>query len=227
MFAINKCSIKSVSLVLLPLDPLPPRDCCLNSSVLVLLISVSYTHLNVSSESQELYLCEGDSVIVGNNIYTESGLYLDSLLNRAGCDSIVQSNLIFFDKPDIAELSFSICEGQSILINGVPYFAPGTYRDSIQTISGCDSIVIISLAVYPNFTQRFASICAGDSIKFGTRFLKTQGVYSEKFTSSLGCDSTSTIILTVINNIIEFARFEICEGESITTVSYTHLVPGS
>lgn len=182
---------------------------------------------NVSSESQELYLCEGDSVIVGNNIYTESGLYLDSLLNRAGCDSIVQSNLIFFDKPDIAELSFSICEGQSILINGVTYFAPGTYRDSIQTISGCDSIVIISLAVYPNFTQRFASICAGDSIKFGTRFLKTQGVYSEKFTSSLGCDSTSTIILTVINNIIEFARFEICEGESITIGNSVYATSGN
>ena len=87
---------------------------------------------NVSSESQELYLCEGDSVIVGNNIYTESGLYLDSLLNRAGCDSIVQSNLIFFDKPDIAELSFSICEGQSILINGVTYFAPGIYLSLIH-----------------------------------------------------------------------------------------------
>jgi hypothetical protein len=191
------------------------------------IVNHTINFFNVSFENRELYLCEGDSVVVGENIYFESGLYIDSLLNIAGCDSIIQSNIVFFDKPDPIELFFNICEGQSILVNGETYFAPGIYIDSIQTVTGCDSIITINLNVFPNFTQRFVTICEGDSIKFGTRQLKTQGVYSEKFTSSLGCDSTSTIVLTVINKIFEFAQYQICEGESVSIGNSVYSSEGS
>lgn len=177
-------------------------------------------------DEREFFLCEGDSVIVGNNVYKESGLYIDSLLNIAGCDSIILSNIVFFDKPDDTEFNFRICEGQSVLVNGNTYFSPGTFRDTIQTPYGCDSILVINLEVFPTFTQNFYTICEGDSILFGNDVIKRQGIFSKTFTSSLGCDSTSTIIVTVINTVREFADVTLCEGETYTIGSSTYATSG-
>lgn len=170
---------------------------------------------DTSFEQTEYLLCEGDSVVVGDHVYYESGLYTDSLLNIAGCDSIIQSNILFFDRPDPRNFHFRICEGQSVLVNGVTYFTPGTFMDTLQTAFGCDSILVIRLDVHPTFTQNFRTICQGDSLLFGNEYLKKQGVYSKTFVSSLGCDSTSTIVLTVVNAIKEFQTHRICLGDSI------------
>lgn len=39
--------------------------------------------------TQEVTLCNGDSLPVGNNWYTNAGTYMDSLTTFAGCDSVV------------------------------------------------------------------------------------------------------------------------------------------
>ena len=181
---------------------------------------------DTSFEDNDYFLCAGDSLVVGNQIYTESGLYVDSLLSVAGCDSIIQSNVVFFDRPDPKEFKFKICEGQSVLVNGVTYFSTGIYRDTLQTAFGCDSILIIDLQVFPIFTQNLYTICQGDSIRFGNEFIKKAGIYSKVFLSSLGCDSTSTIIVTVINTIREFQTFSICNGESVQVASSTYTTSG-
>lgn len=181
---------------------------------------------DTSFEENEYFLCAGDSVIVGDHVYKESGLYVDSLLNVAGCDSIIESNVVFFDRPDPVEFSFKICEGQSVLVNGTTYFTTGTYRDTMQTAFGCDSILIINLQVFPTFTQNLFTICQGDSIRFGNEFIKKAGIYSKVFLSSIGCDSISTIIVTVINSIFEFQSFSICAGESVQVANSTYSASG-
>ncbi|MGH1436493.1 MAG: gliding motility-associated C-terminal domain-containing protein [Lewinella sp.] len=51
----------------------------------------------VSQEPQtivnDVFLCFGDSLLVGPSIYTEAGMYVDSLLTTAGCDSVVITNI--------------------------------------------------------------------------------------------------------------------------------------
>ena len=42
---------------------------------------------------QELNICPGDVVQVGNSIYTSAGVYLDSLLSESGCDSLVETTI--------------------------------------------------------------------------------------------------------------------------------------
>ncbi|MFZ1702781.1 MAG: T9SS type A sorting domain-containing protein [Saprospiraceae bacterium] len=179
-----------------------------------------------SLDNNNLFLCAGDSIIVGNNVYKESGLYIDSLYNVAGCDSIIQSNIVFFDTPDPRVFNYTICEGQSVLLNGKTYFAPGTYMDTLQTSFGCDSVLIVHINVLPTFTQNLITICSGDSIKFGTEFLKNQGIYSKIFVSSLGCDSTSVIVLTVTNVIKEFTSRTICIGDNIVVGNSTYSMAG-
>lgn len=190
------------------------------------IVNHTINFFDTSFESRENFLCTGDSLVVGNNVYKESGIYTDSLNNIAGCDSIIQSNVIFFDKPLDNEFSFRICEGQSILVNGKTYFSPGEFRDTLQTNYGCDSILIIRLEVLPTFTQNFYTICSGDSIIFGNQIIKQQGVYSKIFISSLGCDSTSTIIVSLINVVREFENVRLCEGNTYSVGFSTYSVPG-
>ena len=38
-----------------------------------------------------VHMCTGDIYAIGNSIYTEAGTYVDTLVNRMGCDSIVTS----------------------------------------------------------------------------------------------------------------------------------------
>jgi gliding motility-associated-like protein len=57
-------------------------------------------------------ICAGGSLMVGNSTYTESGLYVDSLINSLGCDSIVNTNLTVLTEPAIVadiEVSSSSC----------------------------------------------------------------------------------------------------------------------
>ena len=43
--------------------------------------------------SQYFSICEGDSVLVGNSIYTAAGSYTDTLMGLNGCDSIVNTTI--------------------------------------------------------------------------------------------------------------------------------------
>ncbi|WP_367389288.1 gliding motility-associated C-terminal domain-containing protein [Lewinella sp. LCG006] len=51
----------------------------------------------VSQEPQnivnDVFLCFGESLLVGTNTYTAAGTYIDSLTTAAGCDSIVITNI--------------------------------------------------------------------------------------------------------------------------------------
>lgn len=60
--------------------------CRVNSNIkVVFVVPKFYTYQDT--------LCEGHSLIVGDNEYTESGTYVDSLISSIGCDSIVTLEL--------------------------------------------------------------------------------------------------------------------------------------
>lgn len=54
---------------------------------------VTITQPAVISASQTVSLCAGDSLIVGTNTYSSSGVYTNTLTAANGCDSILTTNL--------------------------------------------------------------------------------------------------------------------------------------
>ncbi|MEO1451598.1 MAG: gliding motility-associated C-terminal domain-containing protein, partial [Bacteroidota bacterium] len=52
---------------------------------------VSITFSRDTLVTQEVNLCPGGSVAIGNSLYTEPGTYRDNLLRASGCDSIVET----------------------------------------------------------------------------------------------------------------------------------------
>jgi hypothetical protein len=87
--------------------------------------------------------------------------------------------------------------------NGQTFYNSGTYIDSLQTSSGCDSIVTLSLTIHPIESQIIDSTVL-DSFTWNGTTYTTSGQYTQFFTSIHGCDSTVTINLTIEDSGLEY-----------------------
>ena len=118
---------------------------------------------------QNEIICNGDSVMVGSNIYDLSGSYTDSLSTIYGCDSTVYTTLTVNNSTDFQQ-SITLCEGDSLVVGLNIYYNTGNYLDTLTTISGCDSIIFSDLDFYqspPLFIQTSPDppeICIGETI---------------------------------------------------------------
>jgi len=63
-------------------------------------------------------LCEGDTLFVANSIYTQNGVYIDSLNNVVGCDSVIITNLDLYPlNSPLIILSSSTLETEPLMTN--------------------------------------------------------------------------------------------------------------
>ena len=96
--------------------------------------------------TQDVELCAGGSVEVGEHVYSETGIYTDVILTDAGCDSIVTTILNVADEI-MFEQFVALCFGGSVHVGDNIYTTTGTYVDVFETDEGCDSIVFTYLTV--------------------------------------------------------------------------------
>jgi len=114
------------------------------------IITTNLTVLSTSASSviNDITICDGDSVVVGSSVYIVTGSYTDILVNSAGCDSIITTNLAV-QTPTYQDIT--ICNGDSIVVGNSVYNSTGSYIDTIQSSIGCDSIVHTNLTIYSQF----------------------------------------------------------------------------
>lgn len=97
-------------------------------------------HASYEEVQEVISLCDGDSALIFGNYESTEGLYYDSLMTVQGCDSvIVQELLVGTSFYTILEDDY-ICPFDSVEVFGDYVFLPGTYFDTLMTVSGCDSI---------------------------------------------------------------------------------------
>ena len=135
---------------------------CTNDTVADYTVDQNIT--NVLNEQ----ICDGDSFMVGNAYYNQSGSYVDTLPSANGCDSIVITNLTVLPVT-LFNLQDSICSGDSIFLGGTFQTQPGIYTDTLVGANGCDSLISTTLIVLTCATD-----CNGDP--GGTAMIDTCGV---------------------------------------------------
>jgi len=158
--------------------------------------------LPVDSIFNPVTICASDSVLIGSNYENSNGVYVQNLTTINGCDSIITTNLT------VLPLSFntvntSICQGDSILLQGAYQNSLGTYVDTLFGASsvGCDSIVTTNLIVNPiPIGTSTASVCQGDSVLIGNIYYSTAGTYNDTIFGGAftGCDSIVQVTLTIL-----------------------------
>lgn len=163
-------------------------------SIIVLNLTVS----NQISTNLSASICNGSSYNFNGQVLTVSGTYRDTLQVSGGCDSIVTLTLNV-TQTTTTNLSASICNGSSYSFNGQNLTTAGTYRDTLQSSGGCDSIIyVLNLVVNQSVNASIsATICAGSSYNFYGQILTIAGTYIDTIPVSGGCDSIVTLTLNI------------------------------
>jgi len=181
-------------------------------SIIILNLSVLQSITQTVADT----ICSGGSYTFGNQTLTQSGTYQDTLQTASGCDSIVVLNLNVLQSitKNIAD---TICSGGSYTFGNQTLTQSGTYQDTLQMASSCDSIIILNLSVLQNITQNITdTICSGGSYTFGNQNLTQSGTYQDTLQTTSGCDSIVVLNLSVLQNITQNITDTICSGANYT-----------
>ncbi len=112
----------------------------------------------------------------------------------------------------------TICNGQSLVYNGITYSSTQQISDTLQTVNGCDSFITINLTVLPPIVHNIdATICSGGTFAFGGEICDTSGIYQHILQTAAGCDSLVILTLTVLPPpVAQTINENICEGDSLS-----------
>ena len=112
----------------------------------------------------QVNLCPNDSILIGQNQYSQEGNFIDSSWNSSGCRQYLKLNLSHFAKPTIVATWFLTATqgnhyqwyfGDTALIGDslqtLPIYRNGWYKVAVEDTNGCtqfsDSIFVNSLGL--------------------------------------------------------------------------------
>lgn len=169
------------------------------------------------SGQQQVAICNGDSLWVSGQWQKTAGVYRDTLLSAAGCDSIHATILqilpVFSDT-----LSVTLCTGDSLWVGGNWQKSDGWYVDSYLSTQGCDSTVTTHLLFLASFNTQVAdTICYGESYQVGSQLYTQSGQYTVTLTTAQGCDSTIqlNLLVTPLPTPAMGTDTTICQGDTV------------
>jgi hypothetical protein len=103
---------------------------CLIQVTLTLTVNPTY------SITQNISICQGETLTWNGDNYTNTGVYQKVLKTRFFCDSLVILNLSVLPL-EYSIVNAEICEGDAYIFNGNAYNQPGTYVDTLVGSNGC------------------------------------------------------------------------------------------
>ncbi|MBE7174340.1 MAG: gliding motility-associated C-terminal domain-containing protein [Williamsia sp.] len=148
-------------------------------------------------------------------VFLQAGTYRDTLLSATGCDSIV-TTILSVISPSVSTTNIVVCPNQlPYTWNGKPYSAPGTYTDSLRTVSGYDSIATLILSVNPVATSStLVAVCSNAlPYQWNGRSYPAAGIYNDTLRSATGCDSIATLVLQLQPAATSTSRVTICASQ--------------
>jgi hypothetical protein len=177
--------------------------------------------------------CASYTTPSGDETYTASGIYTDTIPNASGCDSIITIDLTINNT--ISSISEQAC-GSYTAPDGSTYTTSGTYTAIVPNAAGCDSTITITLQVnQPSTNTLTESVCDTYTAPDGSTYT-TSGTYTAVIPNSAGCDSTITIDLTVNSSSTVNISETICDGSDYTAPDgmvydsagiYTAIIPSA
>ncbi|MCE2840284.1 MAG: hypothetical protein LW729_02725 [Bacteroidetes bacterium] len=139
-------------------------------------------------------ICSNQPYLFNGLQLNSSGVYLDTLVNILGCDSIVQLNLTVNPVYN-QNLTMTICAGGSLQFGSQNLTVAGNYNNTFVSSRGCDSLVNLSLNV-SNSTTIVSSngqngFCPNDSVRIGLAIPIPNAIYSWRKDGAIIPNATS------------------------------------
>ena len=192
-------------------------------SVIVLTLSVNH----VATTPLSATICNNETYDFHGRDLTQAGTYSDTLQTINGCDSVIVLTLSV-NPVASTPLSATICSNEAYDFHGRDLTQAGTYSDTLQTINGCDSVIVLTLSVNPVATTPLsATICSNETYDFHGRNLTQAGTYSDTLQTINDCDSVIVLTLSVNPVYHDTINAAICEGSVYTENGFNESEAGT
>ena len=157
-------------------------------------------------------ICQGESTTIFGNSENTAGIYLDTQTNSAGCDSVIQVELVVNPTYDLNE-TVQICSGNDYTFpdgtTQTNIVTSTTYTSSLSTGAGCDSLITTTvnpLSVISSDVME--EICFGSdyiTADINLTNLTADTTVVRTYTASAGCDSTVTYTIMVFEQAVSIS----------------------
>ena len=165
------------------------------------IVSLFLTINNSTSAIDTITACDSYTWIDGVTYTSSDTTAKDTLVNAAGCDSIVSLFLTINNSTSAID-TITACDSYT-WIDGVTYTASNTTaKDTLLNAAGCDSIVSLNLTI--NYTKTTTdSIVANDSYTWinGVTYTSSNTTVTDTLLASNGCDSIVSLNLTIVSTV--------------------------
>ncbi len=133
----------------------------------------------------------------GNYTWTSSGMYMDTIPNVGGCDSVMTINLTI-NQPSTGTDVITACDSYT-WIDGNTYTASNnTATYTLTNAAGCDSVVTLDLTInYSSTGTDVITACDSYTWIDGNTYTASNNTATYTLTNAAGCDSVVTLDLTI------------------------------
>jgi hypothetical protein len=185
-------------------------------------VEVALNFAAITTDTLDHLGCSGDgyNVVIANLRFDERNPVGNvRLTNDAGCDSLVNINLVFNDT-EMEEITHIGCmdDGFQAIVDGTLYDQNNPFGvEELVGANGCDSIVVIDLSFLQASTGEVVrNGCVGDSFSVminNQRYDESNPFGQEILVNAAGCDSTVTVDLSFFESSSNEITHAGCEGD--------------
>ena len=205
-------------------------------------IFVNLTILPQSQEFIDINLCDGEAFFIGNTPYTTTGVFMDTILTAADCDSIVNLDLFIIICNIMGSTDFipPVCNGDTngflifSVLNGTPPFTYDWSNILEPTIGGVGSTLLftdnmianVPAGIYEiNIQDNFgnATVMFQEVTQPSTLVVNTEAIDIDGFNLSCNGGDDGTALLTGNGGVPPYTY---AWSNGASTAEITNLVAG-
>jgi len=151
---------------------------------------------NPTAGSIDVAACEVYTSPSGNHTWNTPGTYLDTIINVAGCDSLLTINLTINHSTE-GEISVEACD--VYMTPGGNFISEsGIFTEGLTNAVGCDSVLVINLIILESSIETEDVVTCNSYLSpDGMEIWTESGTYYDTLTNAAGCDSVIVTHLTI------------------------------